>query len=376
MAQAGAANIQDGVTIDLEHLNQSSISPDRSTITLGPGLRWGQVYTILAAYGLAFPGGRSAEVGVGGYLLGGGSSYFIDHGFGCDNVIAYEIVLASGTVLNVTAQAHLDLFRALKGGSSNFGIVTSFTLRTFELQGIWGGNIFYQADRTVDQQLKAFNHFSGNPDYDVNAAVQMSISFSPSVGLVFVNQPFYALPLVNPPALHPFTDIQPQLGNETALNTLAAFAVANGVLSPDGSSVASIARVANISWSLTLEPIPKAFLQASARLGGNMLGVPSNPGGNSLILCDSSFSWSNENDTAVVRSAGLKLLGDITKSAEQLGTLTRWVDLNHADFTQDPIASYGSANQAFLQNVSRKYDPTHTFQRAVPGGFKVGLKRR
>lgn len=165
----------------------------------------------------------------------GGSSYFIDHGFGCDNVIAYEIVLASGALLNVTAQAHGDLFRALKGGSSNFGIVTSFTLRTFELKGIWGGNIFYPADRTVDQQLKAFNHFSGNPDYDDNAAVQMSISFSPSVGVVFVNQPFYALPLVNPPALHPFTDIQPQLGNTTALNTLAAFAVAGGALSPGGS---------------------------------------------------------------------------------------------------------------------------------------------
>lgn len=71
MAQAGAANIQDGVTMDLAHLNQSSISTNGSTVTLGPGLRWGQVYTMLTAYGLAIPGGRSAEVGVGGYLLGG-----------------------------------------------------------------------------------------------------------------------------------------------------------------------------------------------------------------------------------------------------------------------------------------------------------------
>ncbi|KAI4143492.1 MAG: hypothetical protein LQ341_002903, partial [Variospora aurantia] len=401
MAQAGAANIQDGVTIDLRNLNQSSVSTDRSTVTLGPGLRWGQVYSMLAAYDLAVPGGRSAQVGVGGYLLGGGSSYFIDHGFGCDNVVAYEVVLASGAVLNVTAEAHEDLFQGLKGGSSNFGIVTSFTLRTFELKGIWGGNIFYQAEPTVDQQLRAFHEFSGNNEYDVNAAVQMSISFSPGFGIVFVNQPFYALPQVNPAALHPFTNIQPQLGNQTALNNLAAFAIANGALSPDGArqmtwalsfendlrtlhalyaafnaSVASIAQVAGISWSLTLEPIPKAFLRASARLGGNMLGVPTNPRGNSLVLCDSSFTWTNENDTAVVRSAGLKLLADISKSARQLGTLTRWVDVNHADYTQDPIASYGSANQAILQDLSRRYDPTQVFQKVVPGGFKVGPKRR
>lgn len=165
----------------------------------------------------------------------GGSSYFIGHGFGCDNVVAYEIVLASGAICNVTANAHSDLFRALKGGSSNFGIVTSFTIRTFQLGGIWGGNIYYPAEPTLDQQLKAFSDFAGNNDYDVNAAVQMSISFSPSVGNIFVNQLFYALPEVNPPALHPFTNIQPQLADQTALNTLAPFAIADATLSPDGS---------------------------------------------------------------------------------------------------------------------------------------------
>ena len=252
MPQAGAANIQNGVTIDLSGLNQFSVSNDNTSATIGPGLRWGQVYSKLEIYGLAAPGGRSGQVGVGGYLLGGmryiiihraqadhpstgGSNYFIGHGFGCDNVAAYEIVLASGAILNVTASAHRDLFRALKGGSSNFGIITSFTIRTFHLGGIWGGNIYYQAEPTLDQQLKAFNDFAGDDDYDVNAALQMSISFSPSVGRIFVNQPFYALPQTNPPALQPFTKIQPQLSNTAALNTLGPFAIADGGLSPDGS---------------------------------------------------------------------------------------------------------------------------------------------
>ncbi|KAL8729135.1 MAG: hypothetical protein Q9181_005108, partial [Wetmoreana brouardii] len=217
MAQAGAANIQDGVTIDLSGLTHFSVKADKTSTTLGPGLRWGQVYTKLAAYGLAVPGGRSSDVGVGGYLLGSGSSYFIGHGFGCDNIASYEIVLASGTILNVTASSHADLFKALKGGSSNFGIVTSFVIRTFPLGSIWGGNIYYPAEPTLDQQLKAYNEFAGNDDYDINAAVQMSISFSPKIGKVFVNQPFYARPQINPPALRPFTNIQPQLGNETAL---------------------------------------------------------------------------------------------------------------------------------------------------------------
>ena len=71
MAQAGAANIQDGVTIDLSNLDHFSVSRNTKFATIGPGLRWGQVYTMLARYGLATPGGRSGDVGVGGYLLGG-----------------------------------------------------------------------------------------------------------------------------------------------------------------------------------------------------------------------------------------------------------------------------------------------------------------
>lgn len=71
MAQAGAANIQDGVTIDLSRLNHFSVCKNGTSATIGPGLRWGQVYTKLATYGLAATGGRSGDVGVGGYLLGG-----------------------------------------------------------------------------------------------------------------------------------------------------------------------------------------------------------------------------------------------------------------------------------------------------------------
>ena len=136
------------------------------------------------------------------------------------------------------------------------------------------------------------------------------------------------------------------------------------------SSIASIAQVPGISWSVTLEPIPKAFLQASASQGGNMLGLPTSPRGNALILCESSFTWSHDNDTTV-RSAGLKLLDDIISSAKELGTYNQWIDVNHADVSQNPISSFGSANQAFLRAVSRKYDPTQVFQKAVPGGFKV-----
>lgn len=68
---AGAANADQGVTIDLSRLNQVTPSSDLSTVTIGPGNRWANVYLKLDALGIAIGGGRVATVGAGGLTLGG-----------------------------------------------------------------------------------------------------------------------------------------------------------------------------------------------------------------------------------------------------------------------------------------------------------------
>lgn len=86
-------------------------------------------------------GGREAAVGVGGLLLGGGNTLFTArHGFACDTVVSYEVVLADGSIVVAEAEGdYVDLFRTLKGSGNNLGIVTSFTLRAFPCDTIWGG---------------------------------------------------------------------------------------------------------------------------------------------------------------------------------------------------------------------------------------------
>lgn len=41
-----------------------------------------------------------------------------------DQVVNYEVVLADGSIVEANATTNSDLFRALKGGSNNFGIVS------------------------------------------------------------------------------------------------------------------------------------------------------------------------------------------------------------------------------------------------------------
>jgi FAD/FMN-containing dehydrogenase len=183
-AWKGANNIESGVTIDLSQLTDIQLSPDRSIVTVEGGSTWDQVYKYLEGYKLGTLGGRVTGIGVGGLTLGGGISFFsARYGFVCDNLESIELVMADGKVENVSSTAHPDLFRALKGGSNNFGVVTKFRMRTFPSGEFWGGQVYYNMS-TVDQQLAAFEKVVGSPDFDPYAAMIHSYAWSAEMSIV------------------------------------------------------------------------------------------------------------------------------------------------------------------------------------------------
>jgi FAD/FMN-containing dehydrogenase len=137
---AGGSNIHDGVVIDLGLMTRITFSPETGLASIEPGPRWGEVYSALDNHGVCVAGGRVANVGVGGFLTGGGNSYYTGRmGMGCDSVVNFEVVLASGEVVNANKTENADLWKALKGGSGNFGIVTRFDMQTFPAAPVWGG---------------------------------------------------------------------------------------------------------------------------------------------------------------------------------------------------------------------------------------------
>lgn len=98
-------------------------------------------------------GGRERDVAVAGFLLGGGTSlYTCRWGFGCDQVVNFEVVLADGRIIEANRHDHDDLFKVLKGGGNNFGIVTRFDMQAFPASpnGIWDAVVTYPAEATDD----------------------------------------------------------------------------------------------------------------------------------------------------------------------------------------------------------------------------------
>jgi FAD/FMN-containing dehydrogenase len=188
MPGAGSNNIAGGVTIDLGQMDWTRFDAASETVDIGPGSRWLSVYTELQRHGRVVAGGRDGNVGVAGLLLGGGISYFTArHGFGCDNVIAYEVVLADGRIVTADAENHVDFFRALKGGCCNFGIVTNFRMRTFRCGKAWGGITFYPKE-AAPQAITALVHFTDRIESDPDSNLLCFFAYAGKSSAVVVLQ--------------------------------------------------------------------------------------------------------------------------------------------------------------------------------------------
>ncbi|KAH8669174.1 hypothetical protein BX600DRAFT_480934 [Xylariales sp. PMI_506] len=142
----GSSSVDDGIVVDLRYLNQITISDDRETVSLGPGARWGDVYQYLEPHGLLVVGGRAFDVGVGGFILGGGLSYLSRrHGWAMDNVRNFEASCPPRLFPEIryptsaNQSSHRDLYFALRGGHGNFGIVTRFDVKAYQHDSVWGG---------------------------------------------------------------------------------------------------------------------------------------------------------------------------------------------------------------------------------------------
>ena len=199
-AFAGGSSIQDGVLINLGRLNSVTVSDNRKTVSVGPGQTWFDVYKVLDPLGLSVVGGREAGVGIGGFLLGGGISYFAGRrGWGCDNVQNYEVVLSSGKIVNASPTSNSDLYWALRGGGgSNFGIVSKFDIDSFDQGNLWGGGRYYSFD-TSASLAKAFANFNVAAPTDPDAHLYIAFAYAAQLGgFLGISGPAYAKPEPNP----------------------------------------------------------------------------------------------------------------------------------------------------------------------------------
>jgi FAD/FMN-containing dehydrogenase len=116
--------------IDLSLMKSIDVDSLNRTARVEPGVRWAELDAATQEHGLATTGGTNSDTGVAGLTLGGGLGWLAGkYGLACDNLLEAEVVTANGDVVRASDAEHPDLLWALRGGSGNFGVVTSFTFR-------------------------------------------------------------------------------------------------------------------------------------------------------------------------------------------------------------------------------------------------------
>lgn len=183
---SGASSTDGGMVIDLSrYLNQVTVDPKSKFANVGGGALWSDVDKATCPLGLATVGGTVTAVShLCGYALtvdrrgrvctpfsadltnrltlGGGYGFLTGrHGLTIDNLVGATVVIANGQVLNVDKYENQDvsidraeiplthqLFWAIRGGGSNFGIVTNFRFALHPIPAIcWLGVLHFSPDQ-------------------------------------------------------------------------------------------------------------------------------------------------------------------------------------------------------------------------------------
>ncbi|KAI5464824.1 hypothetical protein BGZ63DRAFT_350576 [Mariannaea sp. PMI_226] len=121
------------LVIALHQMYRVTLNRDNSA-NIQPGARLGHIATELYNQGhRAIAHGSCPSVGIAGHVLHGGYGMVSrSHGLTLDWLIGAKVVLANGTLVRCSATENVDLFWALRGAGSSFGIVAEFEFNTFE----------------------------------------------------------------------------------------------------------------------------------------------------------------------------------------------------------------------------------------------------
>ena len=158
---AGKAVCDDGLMIDMSLMNNVRVDPAARRARAAAGARWADFDHEAQAFGLTCTGGLVSSTGVAGLTLGGGIGYLTrTYGLACDNLVAADVVTATGELVHASDSENEDLLWALRGGGGNFGIVTSLEFQLHEVGPLVATAMVFHPIAAAGEVLNFYRDFA------------------------------------------------------------------------------------------------------------------------------------------------------------------------------------------------------------------------
>ncbi|KAI1149922.1 FAD-binding domain-containing protein [Nemania diffusa] len=391
----GSNNIDGGVLLAFNSLDDVVVASDNQSVSIGPGARWVDVYSALAPYGLYAIGGRLKTIGVSGLTLIGGFHYLINkYGMTMDNILSYDVVLGNGTQVTANATSNPDLFWALKGGGSNFGIVTKFVMKALPIDSI-STTIQAYNESSIPAFITASCDLALNDGPELGAGTVLSISLNTTTkvatpSILGVQEGTESPPsrFANfssiPDALQVVNKVQTPLEWHSVLETpnqMFRVQFAHHTMKPDAAqlyriyqgwraAVEDVIDVEGLYPTFVMNIIPKSSASVAKNNGvGNTWGMDDNE---SLIIWQFSTGWANAVDDLRMTNWARSLLDYWHAENTAKGLASEFLYAGDAGDFQNVFNGYPIENVRRMRAVRNAYDPTGTFTRLNWGGFKLG----
>jgi FAD/FMN-containing dehydrogenase len=354
---AGFSSNDGGLLVDLGSMNAIKLNPDRMTASVEPGAHVGELYGSLSGQGLVAVSGGCQSVGVGGITTGGGESWLSSkYGTASDNVTSAEVVTADGRVVRASSDESSDLFWAVCGGSGNFGVVTSFELRTIPMTHLIKGSLSFPASQ-CREVLRFYREFIAGAPEELTSGVSYGVP-GPA-DQIFVTVCYCGDPAKGEAVIRPLRSFSKPGADD--IRTVPAHA---GLLDEEPpkigyfESAAAIPHLSDANIDVLSEAIKGAPVLYTAEVfaigSGVVRGNSAYPFRFPFFEVDCTAFWRDENGSE-----------SATKWAEQtqkaLAPSSRGTYVNYLGVPDQARAAFGK-NYERLAAIKNKYDPTNFFR--------------
>ncbi|KAI0003936.1 hypothetical protein F4779DRAFT_634315 [Xylariaceae sp. FL0662B] len=377
--------MQHGIAIDLGKLNSVKIDKSAKTLTIGPGVRFRDIFDPVFKAGFQIQTGTCSCVGMMGATLGGGIGRLQGvNGMIIDALQSVRLVTADGQVVEASEHKNPELFWGVRGAGFNFGIVVS---ATYQLQPLYKKGVWTSADLlfTPEKNVTYFDTLAGMFPLPPQLTVETIMSYNTTL-----NQPQLMLSVVYAgpkdeavKAMDPILKLGPYYSNVkeitwNELSTQTTFLLDAPVCEDEQIWDIWAVNLRNISAPSLVSSFEKiaSFLEKNPSARSSGIVLESWPIEATVAIPDSAtaYPW-RDASTYVMIQMRWDQAGDPVK--ETANTLARelrsdfvatsgydglTVYVNYAYGDETPEQMYGASKLPRLIDLKKKYDPNNAFR--------------